>query len=343
MAPDSLTGPELEPLDSNVVLVGASEPDYRAASIGFRQLRYFVTVADEAHFSRAAARLYITQPALSQAIARLETALDVQLLVRNRHNVELTDAGVELLQRARRLLADRDEAVERVRSVSRGDVGVLRLGVALLAEHEVAPALSALIASYPDMVLDRVTAVSERLIDHLREGGLDAAFVHQVPALASAEGVEWQVIMRAGLAAVMAATNPLAAQKSITLAELQHETFLVNPRELAPSAYEGMQLVCREIGNFEPKLFESPAVSTLPHGADWHLIRDGGALALMGEATARAICPEGVAAVPLTPPPPLQLALAWRGGDGSSLLCRFLNFVREFPGRSYVPSLNGSE
>lgn len=342
MAPDSLTGPEVEPLDSNVVLVGAAEPDYRAGSMGFRQLRYFVTVAEEAHFSRAAARLYITQPALSQAIARLETALDVQLLVRNRQNVELTDAGVELLHRARRLLIDRDAAVERVRCVSRGDAGVLRLGVALLAEHEVAPAVSALIARYPDIVLDRVTAVSERLIDHLREGGLDAAFVHQVPALASADGVQWQVIMRGGLAVVMAAANPLATRESIALAELQHETFLVNPRELAPSAYEGMQLVCREMGHFEPKLFESPALSALPHGADWHLVRDGSTVALMGDASARAIRPEGVAAVPLTPPPPFQLALAWRRGDGSALLCRFLDFVREFPGRNYVASLNGS-
>jgi DNA-binding transcriptional LysR family regulator len=342
MAPDSLTGPELEPLDSNVVLVGATEPDYRVGSIGFRQLRYFVTVAEEAHFSRAAARLYITQPALSQAIARLEAALDVQLLVRNRHNVELTDAGVELLHRARRLLVDRDEAVERVRSVSRGDAGVLRLGVALLAEHEVAATLTALVESYPDIVLDRVAAVSERLIDHLREGALDAAFVHQVPALGSAEGVEWEVIRRARLAAVMAATNPLACRDTVELGELCDETVLVNPRELAPSAYEGMQLMCREIGRFEPKLLESPAASTLPHGSDWHLILDGSALAFMGETTARAICPEGVAAVPIMPPPPFQMALAWRSGDGSTLLSRFLEFARDFRDGSYVASLNGS-
>ena len=330
MEPDSLAGPELEPLDSNVVLVGASEPDYRASSVGFRHLRYFVTVAEEAHFSRAATRLYITQPALSQAIARLEGALDVQLLVRNRHNVELTPAGVELFHRARRLLADRDEAVERVRSVSRGDAGVLRLGVALLAEHEVAPTLTGLIERYSDMVLDRVTAVSERLIEHLREGALDAAFVHQVPALLSAEGVEWQVIRRARLAAVMTETNPLACRESVELAELREETILVNPRELAPSAYEGVQLMCRETGRFEPKLLESPAASTLQHGSDWHLIRDGSAIAFMGETTARAIQPEGVAAVPITPPPPFQMALAWRNGDGSALLERFLQFAREF-------------
>jgi hypothetical protein len=220
--------------------------------------------------------------------------------------------------------------VERVRSVSRGDAGLLRLGVALLAEHEVAPTLTGLIEGCPDIVIDRVSAVSERLIDHLREGGLDAAFVHQVPALCSAEGVEWEVIRRARLAAVVAETNPLARKEIVELAELRDETILVNPRELAPSAYEGVQLICREIGGFEPKLLESPAASTLQHGSEWHVIRDGSALALMGETTARAIRPEGVAVVPISPPPPLQLALAWRGGDDSALLARFLDFARRF-------------
>ena len=333
MAPDSLTGPELEPLDPNVVLVGAPEPDYRASSLGFRQLRYFVAVAEEAHFSRAAARLHITQPALSQAIARLESALDVQLLRRNRHNVELTDAGMELLHRARRLLVDRDEAVERVRGVSRGEAGVLRLGVALLAEHEIAPTLTGLIEAYPDIVLDRFAAVSERLLERLREGGLDAAFVHQVPVLFSFDDVEWEVVKRGRLAVVMASDNPLASRETLALADLRDATFLVNPRELAPSAYEGMQLVCREIGNFEPNLLESPAASTLPHGSDWKIIRDGSALALMGETTARAIRPDGVAAVPIAPTPPLLLALAWRRGDRSALLRRFVEFAQAFPAR----------
>jgi DNA-binding transcriptional LysR family regulator len=330
MAPESLAGPQLQPLDPNVMLVGATEPDYRATSIGFRHLRYFVTVADEAHFGRAAGRLYITQPALSQAIARLEAALGVRLLERTRQNVELTDAGVELLHRARRLLADRDEAVERVRSVSRGDAGVLRLGVALLAEHEVAPTLTALASAHPDIVLDRFAAVSERLLERLREGGLDAAFVHQVPALGSADDVEWEVIRRGRLAVAMAESNPLGGRETVTLPELRDETFLVNPRELAPSAYEGVQLMCREIGRFEPRLLESPAASTLPHGSDWDVILDGSALAFMGETTAHAICPDGVAAVAIVPPPPFQLALAWRSGDGSALLARFLEFARGF-------------
>jgi LysR family transcriptional regulator, benzoate and cis,cis-muconate-responsive activator of ben and cat genes len=101
----------------------AAEPVH--AGVELRDLRYFVAVAEELHFGRAAARLYITQPGLSQAIARLEQGLDVALLRRTRRHVELTDAGNELLRRARRLLADHAEAVTWVRRVGRGEAGVV--------------------------------------------------------------------------------------------------------------------------------------------------------------------------------------------------------------------------
>jgi DNA-binding transcriptional LysR family regulator len=88
--------------------------------VEFRQLRYFVCVAEELHFGRAAARLSMTQPGLSLSIARLERALEVQLLQRSRRGVQLTDAGVDFLRCARHLLAELDSALERVRSVGGG-------------------------------------------------------------------------------------------------------------------------------------------------------------------------------------------------------------------------------
>jgi DNA-binding transcriptional LysR family regulator len=326
---DSLAGPRLEPLDPGVVFVSDTETEQRGAAIEFRHLRYFVTVAEDLHFGRASARLFITQPALSQAIARLESVLDVRLLMRTRQNVELTAAGAVLLRHARRLLADKDEAVERVRSVDRGETGVLRLGVALLAEHEVAPALSALASAQPGIVLDRFAAVSERLLEHLREGGLDAVLVHPVPLLGALEDLDWEVIRRGRLAALVPASSALAARESVALAELRAETFLVNPRELAPSAYDAVRLMCREFADFEPKLLESPAASTLPLGSDWEMIRDGTAIALMSEGTARAAQADGVVAVALDSPPS-EIAMAWRRDDGSARLARFLEFAREF-------------
>jgi DNA-binding transcriptional LysR family regulator len=295
------------------------------AELEFRQLRYFVSVAEELHFGRAAARMFITQPALSQAIAGLERTLDVQLFVRTRQNVELTDSGAELLRHARGLLADRDAAVAGVRRVDRGEVGVLRLGVAVLAENEVSPAFSALATRYPELLLDRTSAVSERLLALLASRDLHAAVVHQVPVLATIEGIEWEPIRGGRLAALVSQSSPLARRESATLSELSGETFMMGPRELAPSAFEGMQTMCRTYGGFDPELRE---LSTL--GADWRPVVAGEAVVLMAEGAARAIEPPGAVAVPIEPPPQSLIAIAWRSGNGVPYLDRFLDFLRAY-------------
>ena len=295
------------------------------AELEFRQLEYFVAVAQELHFGRAAARMFISQPALSQAIAGLERALGVKLFARTRQNVKLTDAGAELLRHARGMLAVREAAVAGVRRVDRGEAGVLRVGVALLAEHEVAPAFAALGTEHPALLLDRSAAVSERLLASLLSRDLHAAVVHQVPALTAIEDVQWEVLRHGRLAALVSERSGLAAREVASLSDLSEETFLVPPRELAPSAFEGLKTMCRSYGGFEPAVLE---LSTL--GADWRAVTDGEAIALMAEGTARTIAPEGAVAVPLETPPPFLLAIAWRRGNESPLLHRFLAFVRAY-------------
>ena len=320
--------PDLIRGDPAVCLLSGPESGDHDPEVEFRQLRYFICVAEERHFGRAATRLFITQPGLSQSIAKLERALKVQLLERSRQGVQLTDAGAEFLHYARRTLAETEDAVERVRSVGRGRAGVLRTGVALLAEPLIAPALAAFQAEYPGVMLDRTAAVSERLLAQLGDGGLQVAFVHQVPALTGLARVEWEVVRRDGLAVLMGRQHPLASHPSVTLSQLSAETFLVNPRELAPSAFQGLKVMCAEFGGFDPKVAESATTSAPTLETDWRPIRHGDAIALMAEQTARGICPQGVAVVPLQPPPSSVLAVAWRQGDDSALLGRLLGFVR---------------
>ena len=295
----------------------------------YRPLEYFVAVAEELHFGRAATRVFISQPALSQAIAGLERTLDVKLFDRTRQNVELTAAGAELLRHARGMLAERHEAVAAVRRVDRGEAGLLRVGVALLAEPEVAPAIASFGGAFPDVVLDRSAAVSERLLASLQSRDLHVALVHRVPALETLEGVESEMLRAGRLAALVSTSSALARRRAVRLANLSGQTLLAPPRALAPSAYEGMKTMCRTYGGFEPELLEL-STSTHPLGTDWRPVIEGEAIALMGEGTARAVEGEGTVAVPLDGPPLFQLAIAWRSGNGVPVLQRFLEHVRAY-------------
>jgi DNA-binding transcriptional LysR family regulator len=304
-------------------------PDHRPADIEFRHLRYFAVVAEELHFGRAAARLHISQPGLSQAIARLERQLGVRLFTRTRSNVELTEAGTELLHRARRLLADLDGAVTRVRMAGRGETGLIRIGVAHLAEPAVAPALTAFQAEHASIAMDRSAMVSERLLEQLAEGRLHVAIIHQVPGLAPLDGVKTEPLRRGRLAVLAGPESKLAGRPVVTLSELRKETFLVNPHSLAPAAFEGLKLMCREFGGFEANVLESAAASTVALGTDWQPIRDG-AIAVMAETTARTVCADGIAVVPVQPPPQYVLALAWRDDEQAAAAHRCLAYLRRY-------------
>lgn len=307
-----------------------AEPYCRPGGIEFRHLRYFVGVAEELHFGRAAARLYISQPGLSQAIARLERDLDVQLLRRTPSSVELTDAGAELLERARSMLADLENAVARVRIVGNGAAGLVRVGVAMLAEPVVAPALSAFAEDHREITLDRAVTASEPLFARLRDGLLHAAVIYEIPTLAAAEGVAWELVRRGRLAVLAGAESQLARRKIVMLPELSDETFLVNPRSIAPGALEGLRLMCREWGGFDAMVLESAVAPAAAPGVDWRPIRDGAAVAVMAEATARAVRPAGVAVIPVSPPPQYALAMAWRRDECSAAVHRFLGYLRSY-------------
>ena len=329
---DSSAGPETGSLGGRPSAGPNADPDHRYLGVELRDLRYFVGVAEELHFGRAAARLYISQPGLSQAMARLERELEVELLARGSRSVELTEAGAELLDRARRLLGDLDDALTRVRSIGRGELGALRVGVALLAEATVAPALNAFGAEHPGIVLERSFMLSERLLEQLQEARLHAVIVHQLPALASA-GVEWEPLRRGPLAVLVSRRHELAGRAIVTLGELRDQTFLVNPPSLAPGAFAGLKLMCREFGGFDAKVLESTAASTAPLDADWEPIEDGAAIAVVSEPAARMVRRAEIAVVLLQPPPLYAVAVAWRRRERGAPVDRLLDHLRGYRDR----------
>jgi hypothetical protein len=104
----------------------------------------------------------------------------------------------------------------------------------------------------------------------------------------------------------------------------------VNPRSLAPGAFEGLKLMCQEFGGFEAKVLESAAASTVALGTDWRPVRDGTAIAVMAETTARAVHAEGIAVVPVRPPPQYVPALTWRHDEHPAAAHRFLAYLRRY-------------
>ena len=234
--------------------------------------------------------------------------------------MELTEAGAELQRLGRRLLADLDGTVARVRMVGRGQAGLVRIGVAHLAEPVVAPALTAFQAEHASVVVDRSAMVSGRLLEQLAGGRLHAAVVHQVPALATVDQVMSEPLRRGRLAVLAGPHSTLAGRHMVTLAgrhmvtrgELSNQTFLANPRALAPGAFRRPHAHVREFGGFEANVLESAAASTVALDTDSRPIRDGKAIALMAETTARALRADGIA--PSYPSSRRSMSLPWPGG-----------------------------
>lgn len=146
----------------------------------------------------------------------------MQLFTRTRSNVELTEAGTELLHRGRRLLADLDGAVTGVRMAGRGETGLIRIGVAHLAEPAVAPTLTAFQAEHASIAVDRSAMVSERLLEQLAEGRLHVAVIHQVPGLAALDAVRTEPLRRGRLAVLAGPETKLAGRPAVTLSELAY-------------------------------------------------------------------------------------------------------------------------
>jgi DNA-binding transcriptional LysR family regulator len=172
--------------------------------------------------------------------------------------------------------------------------------------------------------------LSERLLDQLHARGLDVAIVHQVPALASDENIEWEPLRSGRLAVLVSPASELARSDVVTLGELSNETFLVNPRSLAPDAYEGLKLMCRQFGGFDARVFESTAITPFVADAEGCPIADGEAIAIMAEETARMGLSAGLAMVPVQAPPHYVVALAGRRGARAPQVQRFVEYLRSY-------------
>ncbi len=285
-----------------------------------RQLAAFVAVADELHFGRAAERLDVVQPAVSQLVRRLEQELGVVLFERSSHHVALTGAGAELLPAARQALAARDELARRAAALIRGDQGVLRVGTS----EGIGQNLNLLLARFAE----RRPGASVRLralhtpakLDAVRAGELDVAFVRAPLELT---GLRSLPLWSEPLCVALPEGHPLCAQPELRLIALASLPLILGPRHANPGIHEELLKLCHDAG-LEPRL--GPELHNLQEALA--TIASGTAWTLLTASNAPYDLP-GIAVRPLAEPrASTSVALIWRATGASRLTQAFVELAR---------------
>jgi DNA-binding transcriptional LysR family regulator len=288
--------------------------------VELRHLRYFVAVAEELHFGRAAQRLHIAQPPLSQQIRRLEQGLGVRLFHRTKRRVELTDAGRAFLVEARLTLAQAEHATEVASRAARGEVGQLIIGYMASAELNVFPRLlPAFRKRHPDVELVFQLLGASEQFQMLRDGQIHAGFL-RLPA--SSPALTVKPIFREPLVVVLPERHPLARRRSLALPALRGERFLLFPRRFAPEYYDALMAIFRQAG-VEPQVVHD----TNRLHTTLSLVATGRGVSLTPKCVGRLARP-GVVCRPLRPRvPDIEMGLAYDPGNPSRLLGAFVDVV----------------
>ncbi|HEU4807195.1 MAG TPA: LysR family transcriptional regulator [Homoserinimonas sp.] len=269
-----------------------------------RRLKYFIAVAEELHFGRAAERLHIAQPPLSQQIQRLEQELGLVLFDRNRHSVRLTKAGEELLVEARRAVAQSDRVAAVAQNIRTGESGRVRIGFVGSALYAGVPAMiRELRQAAPDI---RITASEMETGAQLMAINNDMIDLGVVRTPLSTNELAVHVITTDDLVVALPHDHRLARSHSLELAQLANEPFVFFKPEEGRGFWEVVISACASAG-FTPRVeYEAEHIHTMVG-----MVAAGVGVSLVPEPV-RALNLWGVRYVPLTPPVPrLPLALAW--------------------------------
>ena len=287
--------------------------------IELRHLRYFATVAEELSFTRAAERLNIAQPALSQQIRQLETRLGTSLFVRS-PRVALTPAGIAFLPAARRALTQVQQAASIATKVGAGRRAVLHVGLTSAASLTRLPrAVRTFMIKHPEIEVRMREMHSRDQLDALRSGTLDVGVLREIPP---DQSFVMREILREPLMIILPSRHPLTRQSVVKLARCAGEAFVLFPRQGAPTLHDQILTMCREAG-FTPRV-ESEA-------HEWHTIA-----ALVAAGFGVSIAPASVAALrvrgtvmhrllPATQPTALYLSTA--ADSRSEYVAAFTRFL----------------
>lgn len=295
--------------------------------VELRHLRYFIVVAEEGHITRAAERLGMQQPPLSQRIKAIERELDVQLFRRKARGVELTEAGHAFLDNARAMLAQYDHTFEATRRTARGEQGRLCVGVTPTGPfHPFVPrVIRAFREAFPLVSLKLEECLSPELLKRLRNEQMDAAFLRT--PMAEPEDLVINSLLDEPMVVALPSAHVLAQNDGdtvLSLKDLAGETFIVYARQHGPGLYDATTAACLKAG-FSPRLGqEAPRITSA-----LSLVAAGLGISVV-PASMQRMAMDGVAYRRLkgAARPKAVLSLASRRGDPSAVVRHFLNLVR---------------
>jgi len=288
-----------------------------------RHLRYFVAVAEERHFTRAAERLGIKQPPLSLQIKQLERELGTPLFRRLTRGVELTEPGTLLLNEARQILEQVERTKANVQRRARGETGRIRVGFAgaTYFQPRVPGLVQAFRKRYPNVLLLPVQSNTPQLVEALRSGSVDVAFVR--PPLGDGDGIAVHPLVEEPMRIVLPSKHPQTRERSVSLVTLAHETFILFPRAIGPGFHDSIIACCQRAG-FSPILGqEAPEISSIVH-----LVAAGFGISIVPHSIEQ-IRADGIVYIPIKGEAPrAPISLAVHKDNRSAAIRNFVALVR---------------
>lgn len=291
-----------------------------------RHLRYFLAIAEELHFTRAADRLGIGQPPLSQQIKQLEEELGTQLFLRETRSVSLTESGRAFLPHAQASIREAEQAIMAAKRAMRGEQGQIRIGFTSAASFN--PNVPAIISSfreaYPDVELHLIEQATDNLLGALHSETIDIAFLR--PTRGQREDLLTIPLPDEDLWLALPVRHPLSKRKRIHLIDLAGDSFILYPRINGSLLYDSIIAACRNAG-FSPKVVqEAPQMTSTVN-----LVAAGVGVAIVPESM-RQLHPKGVVYIQIadrTPP-----ALLWVGhldtGNPPIIVENFMKHAQAF-------------
>jgi len=296
--------------------------------IDLRQWRQFVAVAEELHFGRAAARLHMTQPPLTQAIAGLERTLGARLFDRTKRSVALSATGAALLPEVRDLLARAQALPPRARAASAGEVGRLRLAFVSTVGFDLLPRwVAAFRAAWPGVAMELIEATGDVQQQQLTQGEVDAGFLLHAPGF-SPPGLAQLSLAQEPLVLAVPQTHALAAASTLPLDAVLAEPLVMFPRRILPSVFDAVFGLYHAAGRSPQVAQEAIQMQTIVN-----LVSAGLGVAWVPESVRQFQRP-GVVYRPVRAPrdlvmPICETSLVWQPSAVTPALARLLDFARE--------------